>query len=163
MKDPVRKVVATCLSTALTDEPWQDLGFSKRPKYGAYFERFRPKWRVTIENKVLKELVIVFTAAYVVAGVVTPDDITEIVALYTCRADVVRSMGYMSQHDATQHMTASIRQYLGSSPARWHTLLFQRLDPTSLPDRKMSARLVVGCVQFGQNLQNMIVVLHRGT
>jgi hypothetical protein len=72
-------------------------------------------------------------------------------------------MGYMSQHDATQHMTASIGQYLGSSPTQWHTLLFQRLDPTSLPDGRLSARLMVGCMQFGQNLQNMIVGLHRGT
>lgn len=158
----VREVAATCLRTALTNEPWQDLGFSKRPRYGAYFQRFRPKWRVTIENKVLKELVIVFTAAHVVAGAATPDDITEIVAFYASRADMVHSMGYMSQHDATQHMTVSIRQYLGSSPSQWHTLLFQRLDPASLPDKKMRARLVVGCVQFGRSLQNMVVILHRG-
>jgi hypothetical protein len=163
MKHAVRQVAATCLSTALTDEPWQIIGFSRRPKYGAFFQRFRSTWRVDIENKMLKELVIAFTAAHVLAGVITPDDITEIVALYTSRGDVVRSMGYISKQDATEHMTASIRQYLGSSPAQWDTLLFQRLDPPSLPNSKMSARLIVGCVQFGQNLQNIVMGLNRAT
>jgi hypothetical protein len=68
MQDSDNTVAATCLGMLLTDEPWQDFGFSKRPKHGAYSQRFRSTWKVELERRILQEMLAVFTAAYVVSG-----------------------------------------------------------------------------------------------
>ena len=68
MSDAVNKVGAYCLAAALMDEPWQDLGFRRRPKHGRFIQRFRPSWKVALEKRVLQQIIAVFTAVHVKRG-----------------------------------------------------------------------------------------------
>jgi hypothetical protein len=163
MTDAIQELVVTCFSMVMSDEPWQDLGFSKRPRYGAFFQRFRSGWKVQLEKKALQEMLATFTAAHVLAGVVASDDIPKIVATYTVRPDVVRSLGYSSKEEGVGHLNTSIAKYLAAPPDEWSVLLTNRLDPRSVPDKKASARLFVGCAQFGTNMRRMISVIKHGT
>jgi hypothetical protein len=97
MNDAILNVAATCLDTSLRDEAWQDLGFSKRPKYGAFFQRFRAKWKVDLEKSILQEMIILFTAAHLLAGKIRDSDIDDLVSLYTdgygSVTDLFRTLG----------------------------------------------------------------------
>ena len=161
MREAVRGVVATCFQTVLMDEPWQDFGFPKRPKYGSLIQKLRPTWKVELEKKILKEIVIVLTAAHVVARVVFPDDIEQVVNAYTSTPDVVRSLGYASRNEALVHLRDSIEEYVRSSFDKWPDMLFTRIDPNSLPDQKTAARVLLGCVRFGANARNMVTILRQ--
>ena len=61
--DSITKAARFGLSTVLRDELWQDLGFPRRPQYGAIVHRFRPLWRVQVEKAALKQMVAIFAAA----------------------------------------------------------------------------------------------------
>lgn len=148
MKDSDNTVVATCLGMLLTDEPWQDFGFSKRPKYGAYFQRFRPKWKVDLEQRIVQEMLAVFTAAYVVAGRVPSGNTPNIISAYLEKTDVVKALGYVSRDEGVQRLTQSIAKYQVLPIREWHTLILERVNPTSIPDKKFSARLLLGCIHF---------------
>lgn len=149
MKDSVREAVVTCFQTILKDEPWQDFGFRRRPKYGALIQRFRPAWKVALEKKIMKEMLSVLTAAYVTSGAASMDDVEEIVDAYTATPDLVVALGYPSKDEARCHLQESIERYLRTPPADWSAVLLSRIDPNSLPDEPVAARLFLGCAQFG--------------
>ncbi len=161
MREVVRGVVATCFQTVLRDEPWQDFGFRKRPTYGTLIQKLRPTWKIELEKRILKEMVIVLTAAHVVAGVLPRDDIEHVVNAYTSTPDLARSLGYSSRNEALVHLRESIGEYVLSSPDEWSVMLFTRMDPNSLPNKKTAARVVVGCAKFGMDAQNMVRILRQ--
>ena len=161
VKEAIDGLVSTCLQTVLRDEPWRDFGFPKRPKYGALIQKFRSSWKVDLEKTILKEMIIVMTTAYVVAQVVSQDDIENVVDAYTSSPDLICSLGYASRNEARVHLRNSIEDYAKSSPNQWCGMLFTRIDPNSLPDQKIAARLVLGCTQFGITVQNMIEILRQ--
>jgi hypothetical protein len=163
MSDAVSGVIAICLRTILSNEPWQDIGFAKRPRSGALFRRFRPRWKVDLERRVIQEMLATFTAAHAVAGRVAPDEISRIIAGYTARDDVVVALGYQSRAEGVRHLTESIAQYCGAPTKDWHSIIAARVAPSSIPDKKLSARLFVGCIRFSQNLSNMIFILRRSS
>jgi hypothetical protein len=162
MSDAVSDVVTTCLTTVLSDEPWQDIGFAKRPRSGAFLQRFRPTWKSDLERRVTQELLVIFTAAHSVAGRVTSDDIPSVIAAYTASADVVAALGYSYRDESVRHLTEAIAQYCRTPVRDWHGLIAKRIATNSIPDKKLSARLLVGCVRLSQNLENMILILTRG-
>jgi hypothetical protein len=161
MKEAIAGVVSTCFQTILRDDPWQDFGFPKRPKYGALVQKFRSTWKVELEKTILKEMIIVLTAAHVVAQVVSQDEIEKVVDAYTSSLEVIRSLGYASRNEAQIHLRKSIEDYVKSSPDQWCGMLFKRIDPNSLSDQKVAARLVLGCAQFGTTAQNMVGILRQ--
>lgn len=161
VNEAIAGVVSTCFQTVLRDEPWRDFGFPKRPKYGALIQKFRPTWKVELEKTILKEIIIVMTAVHVVAQVVSQDDIENLVDGYTSSPDLIRSLGYASRNEARIHLRNSIEDYVKSSPNQWCGMLFTRIDPNSLPDQKVVARLVLGCTQFGITAQNMVGILRQ--
>jgi len=151
--------VVTCFSMILKDEPWQDFGFSKRPKYGAYVRRFRRRWKVDLEKRVLQEMLAVFTAAYVVANRITFDSIPNVIAAYVEKAEILNALGYASRDEGIQHLTQSIARYRNLPLRDWATPILERINPTSIPDKKLAARLLVGCIRFAQNVGGMVQVL----
>jgi|GEM_PF-5264440 len=76
------KAVATCLDTILRDEPWRDFGFPRRPKYGAWLQRFRSKWRVKLEQTVLQQMFCALIAGYVVSGKASEESINASLVKY---------------------------------------------------------------------------------
>ena len=55
----------------------------------------------------------------------------------------------------------SIEQYAKSPLDQWCSMLFTRIAPMSVPNKRFAARLVVGCVRFGTTAQNMIEILKQ--
>jgi hypothetical protein len=159
VSESVKNVCARCAHDALLDDPWQDLGFSRRPRRGFVFSRFLPAWKVDLEKRVLQELLIAFTAAHAVAGWITADEMPRVVSVYTSTADLLRALGYSSREQAADHLTHSIAAYSQERPNRWGTLLCSRLSPLAIPDKHLSGRICVGCVRFGLNLESMVAGL----
>jgi len=157
--------MATVLSTVLRDEPWRDLGFPKRPRYGEWLQRFRPRWRVDLEKAILKEMIAVLTAAHLVAGVIARPQLPNLLQLYIdgpeAPTDLWRTLGYSSRVEAQRHLESSVQLYADSSPDEWPKSLMQRLEIANVPDRKLLANLLVGVVQFGTNAHHMVSVLQR--
>lgn len=163
MDSAVAEAVGTCLHTVLQDEPWQDFGFPKRPRYGAWFQKFRARWRVDLEKTVLRQMLSVLTAAHVIAGRVPKESIDSSVALYTSNVDVATALGFSSQAQGVSRLKDAIEEYASSPPEQWPQILHEHIQPDLLPDKKLAARLVLGCAIFGTSARNMIGVLNCKT
>jgi hypothetical protein len=159
----VTEVVATCLRTVLNDEPWEDFGFPKRPRYGSWVQSFRPKWRVEVEKTVLQQMLCVLTAAYVVSGKLPKDSISLSAGMYTSNVDVAAALGFPSREEGASRLKETIEEYVLSSPDQWPEILHAHIRPDLLPDQKLGARLFLGCTQFGTSAKNMIGVLQWKT
>jgi hypothetical protein len=103
----------------------------------------------------------VFTAAYVVAERLTPDDIPNIIAIYLQNAEVVKALGYSYSDAASEHLTQSIFGYINLPLRQWHTPIWNRINFIPIPDKKLSARLLVGCIKLSQNIASMTLVLRE--
>lgn len=44
----VLQSTATIIAASIKNEFWLAIGYGKRPKRGAWFQRFRKKWRVSV-------------------------------------------------------------------------------------------------------------------
>ena len=154
---------ATILKMSITDGLWVDVGYGKRPKYGSFFQHFRPKWRRDLEASLLREIVAICTAAYLLAEVVRQTDLDTVIDFYVdgTTGDLFRTFGFLSRPDALSYFSDAIREYHAAGPSEWAGLLFRRIGATHLPDRGFSARLMVGSVRFARNVEAMVLVLRR--
>lgn len=50
--NPITQTARAVMSTVLHDEPWKDIGFTRRPRYGTRIQHLRPRWRVAFERAV---------------------------------------------------------------------------------------------------------------
>jgi hypothetical protein len=111
------------MSLVLSDEPWQDIGFKRRPKYGAFFQRFRRPWRVALEDAIAREMLILFTGAHIAAGLARREQIEELISIYVRgpdgSSDLWKSFGYASRTETENHLDSSIATYLDSGIQEW--------------------------------------------
>ena len=158
-----RTTAATILKMSITDEPWVDVGYGKRPKHGNLFQHFRPKWRRDFEDSLLREIVGIFTAAYLLAGVVRQTDLDMVIDLYVDgnTGDLFRTFGFLSRTDALSYFSDAIREYHEAGPSEWASILARRIGITHLPDRGLSARLLAGSGRFVMSVEAMVFVLRR--
>lgn len=153
------------LSTVLRDEPWRDLGFHGRPRYGAIVQRFRPQWRVHLEKTALKQMLALFVAAHVHAGVLELDDLVHVVSILVDgqngSQELWKSYGCTSRREAERSLADAIGSYVAVDPQGWPSLLNAALDVSRVPDDKLGARLFVGSLRFSQVAEDMLPFLHR--
>lgn len=161
MQESVRRVIGTCLQTILLDEPWQDFGFRKRPRYGAIIQKLRPSWRVALEKAVLTQMLSAITAAHIVAGVVGQEDMEEIITFYTATPELVRAFGYQSRVEARRHLEKSVEQYVETPVEQWSSVLASRIGLKAIPDSSTATRVLAGCVRFSMTVQRMIDLLKQ--
>jgi hypothetical protein len=145
----------------LQDESWRDLGFKRRPRHGAIFNRLRPHWKVTLEDKVLQEILSIFSAAYIVAKAAGWDLQRQLVKIYLATPELVAAFGYDSRMAGVSALTDSMNEFVSAAPRQWDQILLRHLSALKVPDRRMWARLTVGCIQFSRNVEHMIVVLRE--
>jgi len=50
-KEAASQICLAIMQTFLHEATWTTLGFPSRPKHGLFFDRFRPKWRVKLEQR----------------------------------------------------------------------------------------------------------------
>jgi hypothetical protein len=161
--DSITRAAHFALSTVLRDEPWQDLGFTKRPQYGAIVQRFRPLWRVRLEKTALKQMIEIFTAAHVHAGSLDEVDVPNVVEIIldgpNGTQELWRSYGYTSRTEAKDHFTRAIEDYVESESQGWASILGSALDVSSVPNEILAANLFVGVVRFAQTAEDMLPFL----
>ena len=173
MTDNVLRSAAGILGTVLKNEPWLDIGYGKRPKYGTFFRNFRPKWRVDLEDSLLKEMTSIFTAAYVLAGVLEEEDLDQVINVYVdgptdgpgITSGPFRTFGFLSRKDALTYFDEAIREYIEPGPSNWSGILTRRIGITRIPDQKLSAKLMGGSIRFTQTVEGMVLALrlqHQG-
>jgi hypothetical protein len=159
MTDTIKSVAAACLGAVLMDEPWIDFGFTKRPRYGSFFQTLRPTWKRDLEKTVAQQILATFTAAYVIAGYISSKEIPQVIAAFAM-ADLT-ALGYRSNDEGVTHLTKMIAQYHNTPVGYWYGVIAKQIDPMSIPDKKLSAAVTVGCIQYAENIDNMILVLRQ--
>ena len=163
MNETTLKAVAQIFRTSLSDEPWQTIGFRCRPKYGAIFKRLRPEWKVNLEGSVLKEMIVLFTTAYILAGTIKANEIDEVVNFYAdgygSVTDLFRTIGYKTKLEACAHLRDSIRLYVDTDASEWPGIMLDRLKIKELPDEKLAACIIVGVIRFIESVRWMTAVI----
>ncbi len=99
------------------------------------------------------------TAAYVLAGKLRRESIQDAVALYTQMPAATTSLGFPSQAEGTRELRESIEQFIQAPPDEWPRILFANIGGSTLPDKSLTARLMLGCAHFGLAAKNMVGVL----
>ena len=169
MTDNVLQCAARILALSITNELWLAIGYGKRPKHGALFQHFRPKWRVDLEKCLLREMVGGLTAAYILADVLEEKDIDNVISVYVDGTSGVtglfRTFGFLSRKDALTHFNEAIREYHEAGRpssdrlCNWSEILMRRIGITRIPDRRLSIKLLAGSINFAQRLEGLILVL----
>lgn len=164
---PINAAVHFAFSTALRDEPWEDLGFGKRPKSGRFLQRFRSQWRVHLEDIALRELVSLFTAAHVHAQVLIPGQIPAAVDLMLYGQNgslqLWQNFGFTSRNEGFLGLVASIEAYASLPPDSWSTRLVEALDAVNIPDSRLRARILVGAARVAQTTNDMLPLLRSNS
>jgi hypothetical protein len=152
-------VAVTCLKILLSDEAWRDIGFTRRPRVGALFQRFRPAWKVNLENRVAQTMLAALTAAHATAGKISYDSVPEVIAAYTGRPDMAAQFGYASPDEGIRHLSQLVAEYLETPVGDWHILIATQIGSNMIPDKKQSARILFGCIKFSEVVKMMVVHL----
>jgi hypothetical protein len=156
MSDAELRIAGRALHAVLSDEPWEDLGIGKRPKVGRFFQRFRPTWRVELEDRIAQEMLAMFSAAFLLAEDISAKSAASLAAIYTSTPDASTAFGFATQSAGATHLTALIESYMKLSIGGWPAVLAQRLGITSLPDTDLRARLMVGIIKLCSNVDSMM-------
>lgn len=159
----IDSAVRFALSTALRDEPWQDLGFGKRPSAGRFLQRFKPQWRVHLEDTALREMVSLFTAAHVHARVLDPLLIPAAVdiLLYGQNGSLQlwRTFGFTSRNEGFLGLVAAVQSYALNPPDSWSSRMVEALDAFNIPDARLRARILVGAERVARTTEDMLPLL----
>jgi hypothetical protein len=156
MNDAAKLVFATCLGGIMRDEPWQDFGFVKRPRYGRLFKKLKPPWRTSLENRVLQMMLASFTTAHVLARRINYEEVQGVIVAYATDDDVVAALGYASRQECGRHLIEAIWKFAETPVADWHALILKRVDPLSIPDKELSTLILMGCARYAENMNRMI-------
>jgi len=161
MKTHAHQIAANCCRMALANEPWQDLGFKGRPRYGAMFRSLRPAWKVALEDKVLQEIIAIFSAAYVIAEADGGDLVEQLVRWYMEKPELSVAFGFHSQVEGAEHLRRAINAYVAASPRDWPNILSHHLPTLAVPDKKLRARLLIGGIQFCRTAEYILSDLRK--
>lgn len=144
MKEEVKQALGSCVSLVFSDHAWRFWGFPKRPKHGAFWDKFRPKWLVEFEQKLTAEIITTNAAAYVVGGVLDEDCVDELARFLTTEPRVGDFIGYSS----SSQLREDILEYAEASVDDWPTILMERLSIDKIEDKNLAASVLVGCAQY---------------
>lgn len=157
MTDEVKQALGKCVSLAFSDDTWRFWGFPKRPKHGSFWNKFRPKWRVDIEQTLFAEIIISNAAAYVAGGVLDSDGVDEMARFFTTDPQVGDCIGYSS----STRLREDILEYAEAPVDEWPSILTGRLPINSITDKKLAASVLVGCAQYSRVASIAIDLVRR--
>jgi len=155
--DIISRVGMTCLRALRSDGAWQKIGYSKRPRVGSFFQRFRPAWKVNLDIRVAETMLAALTAAHAAAGKIRYDQASEVVAWYIVQADLARMLGYATPDECFWHLSNSIAEYRETPVEAWSDLIFRQMAPNAIPDRKFRDQVLPGCIRFSEIVKKMVV------
>jgi len=82
------------------------------------------------------------------------------ISQYFSKRQVPQSFGYNSQQEGIGDFEEQIRHYSETPAREWGKLMYNRIRPQDIPDRKLAARIMYGCLQVG-NLPSAVEFLDR--
>jgi len=107
-----------------------------------------------------RELVITMYSAYVTNNYLSIDEATASVSQYMSQPQVLKSFGYQSQQVGTDDFHKMICCYSEATPQEWGKLMFNRLRPEAIPDKKLASGIMYGCTQV-QNIPLVIAAIEQ--
>ena len=63
---------------------------------------------------------------------------------------------YTTRNEAEAHLNNSINKYADTDLSDWATLFVESIQPMSIPDKELSAKVTVGCIHFFENIKYMV-------
>jgi hypothetical protein len=153
------RIAVSCMRMVLSDEPWHDLGYKRRPRYGGILKRLRPQWKVALENKMLQQMIALLSVAYISGFGCTRHLQQQLVNKYLATPELITAFGYSSQFDGVSDLNEAIDEYASSDRQGWHKILIGKLDAMNIPDKKVRGRLIVGCITFCRSVEAMTAYL----
>ena len=164
MTNTIESVAAACLGAVMKDEPWIDFGYTKRPPFlvwnvNTFFQKLRSPWKRDLENTIAQQILATFTAAYVIAGHISSDDIPQVIKAYAKVG--LTPLGYRSNDEGVTHLANMIAQYHNTPFRNWSDLIAEQIGPMSVPDKKLRAAVTVGCIKYAQVMGGLILALKQ--
>jgi hypothetical protein len=159
----LRTVATTCLGILLSDDAWRLFGFKKRPRYGAWVNRFRPAWKVELEDAITQGMLAETIAAHLVSGRVSQSETQRLTAWIVSDMAIVTSLGFGSREQAVLQLMESITAF-ADAPLRggWSQMLLDSVKRIAIPDKKGLGLLTIGCVKFEEWMINLVLHLRTG-
>ncbi len=155
MNEKVKKILGRCLSIAFGDPAWQFFGFRKRPRHGAFWQKFRPEWRVALERRLFVEIFLTNVAAYVKSGSLDSHEVGELTEFMMSDAGVERllnTFGYKS----SLNIKCDVMKYAEAHLDKWAEMLTSRLQIDSIADKNLYASVLEGCLRT-QDVAEIII------
>jgi hypothetical protein len=164
MTDTIESVALACLNAVMKDEPWIAFGFTARPPFllgnvNTFFQKLRSPWKRDLENTIAQQILATFTAAYVIAGHISSNDIPQVIEAYTKVG--LTPLGYRSNDEGVKHLAKMIAQYHNTPIRNWSDLIAKQIDPMSIPDKKLRAAVMVGCIKYEHGMGGLFLALKQ--
>jgi hypothetical protein len=157
---------ATANRSMLLDEIWQDFGYRKRPKYGAIVQKWRRQWKVELEKAILREIFVSTIALFVLAKKIKLADVPSVIEFVDEVMDrdlanefYFSPLGYTSRDEAVADAVNMAEEYCREDSKRWASIWIRRLAVGKIPNDKVKARILAGCVKHAVTMPVVLRVI----
>ena len=99
------------------------------------------------------------TAAHVVAGRISHDEMPGVIAKYISRSDLARALGYATPDEGLRRLFEAVDEYCKTPFGDWHLLITNQIAPNTIPDKKLANRILFGCLRFSEVVRTMVTHL----
>lgn len=145
----VAQIANNCFRLASSDGAWQAIGFNRRPRHGLIWRLTTPAWKIALEGRIHREFLLVISAAHLVAFDSKSEILHQLVNFYW--GDDGGRFGRLFNFPSKASCGRAIDDYAKTPFASWSNLLLDHLEVLAVPDAKLRARLLLGCVEFAMN------------
>lgn len=147
-------IISNSIKMAMADKTWQRLGFKKRPKYGELFKRFRKEWKVSLDNKLMSELLIMYLSYGVKSyseAFKSQDLMNEIkIQLHENYLGIGlwKSLDFDSNEAFLEYVNEGVDALLQKQNKDWSPFILQKIKVMDIPDDKVMSNLMVGLAKL---------------
>lgn len=147
-------IVVNSFDFALKNKTWQNLGYSKCPKYGEWINKFfRKKWKVNLEKKILVSLIKISTSAlirYSYPELKEKEVLIATISKMVSENDLWETLDFNSERECYDSFNEALPSYLEEPTDDWHKIFLKSIPLKSIPDKKLRVKISMGAIQLGQ-------------
>tara|TARA_R110002050_G_C8936749_1_gene512346 strand:- start:1987 stop:2493 length:507 start_codon:yes stop_codon:yes gene_type:complete len=147
-------IVVNSFDFSLKNKTWQNLGYSKCPKYGEWINKFfRKKWKVNLENEILVSLIKISTSAlirYSYPELKEKKALISTISKMVSENDLWETLDFNSERECYDSFNEALPSYLEEPTDDWHKKFLKSIPLKSIPDKKLRGKISMGAIQLGQ-------------
>lgn len=151
-------IVVNSFDFALKNKTWQNLGYSKCPKYGEWINKFfRKKWKVNLEREILVSLIKISTSAlirYSYPELKEKEILINTISKMVSENDLWETLDFNSERECYDSFNEALPSYLEEPTDDWHKIFLKSISLKSIPDKKLRFKISMGAIQLGQAISN---------